>query len=191
MVSFNCDACNDVVKKPKLDQHHNQRCGSSFTCLDCSLTFYTPNEWKPHNTCISEAQKYERSVYRGEKGNKQKPANANGNGNGNGNTVAEKRKHDQEAEKADKEEVKEKKEKKNKNKKSKTEEQPPKAAKEVETTLQSRLTQVVKSSGSSLSLAKVVEQLSKSEKETDEKKLRKEVLKNIIVDDKGQLSWSS
>lgn len=36
-------ACNDTVKKPKLDQH-SQRCKASFTCLDCSTTFNTPSE---------------------------------------------------------------------------------------------------------------------------------------------------
>ncbi|KAG8864492.1 hypothetical protein FRB96_004995 [Tulasnella sp. 330] len=52
MVSFQCD-----VKKPKLDSH---RCHCSFTCLDCSTTFFTPAEWKPHSTCITESQKYKK-----------------------------------------------------------------------------------------------------------------------------------
>lgn len=66
MVSFNCDGCGDVVKKPKLLQHFN-RCYAPVTCLDCSQQFNNPNEFKSHNTCVSEAEKYERSVYRGPK----------------------------------------------------------------------------------------------------------------------------
>ncbi|KAJ1035611.1 hypothetical protein NDA18_000388 [Ustilago nuda] len=66
MVSFNCDGCGDVVKKPKLQQHFN-RCYAAVTCLDCSQQFHFPNEFKGHNTCISEAEKYERSLYRGPK----------------------------------------------------------------------------------------------------------------------------
>ncbi|GAC98375.1 hypothetical protein PHSY_005969 [Pseudozyma hubeiensis SY62] len=66
MVSFNCDGCGDVVKKPKLQQHYN-RCYAPVTCLDCSMQFNSPNEFKSHNSCVSEAEKYERSVYRGPK----------------------------------------------------------------------------------------------------------------------------
>ncbi|ETW81090.1 hypothetical protein HETIRDRAFT_410215, partial [Heterobasidion irregulare TC 32-1] len=66
MVSFQCDACSDVVKKPKLDQHHS-RCFSSFTCIDCSTTFAGPAQYKGHTTCISEAEKYQKSLYKGPK----------------------------------------------------------------------------------------------------------------------------
>lgn len=66
MVSFNCDGCGDVVKKPKLLQHYS-RCYAPVTCLDCSQQFNNPNEFKSHNTCVSEAEKYERTVYRGPK----------------------------------------------------------------------------------------------------------------------------
>lgn len=66
MVSFNCDGCGDVVKKPKLLQHYN-RCYAPVTCLDCSKQFNSPNEFKAHNSCVSEAEKYERTVYRGVK----------------------------------------------------------------------------------------------------------------------------
>lgn len=76
MVSFNCDGCGDVVKKPKLLQHFN-RCYAPVTCLDCSQQFNSPNEFKTHNTCVSEAEKYERSVYRGPK--HQQPAISTGN----------------------------------------------------------------------------------------------------------------
>ncbi|EPQ57007.1 hypothetical protein GLOTRDRAFT_9264, partial [Gloeophyllum trabeum ATCC 11539] len=59
--------CSDVVKKPKLDQH-GARCQSSFTCVDCHTTFYKPTEWKGHTTCISEAEKYQKALYKGPKG---------------------------------------------------------------------------------------------------------------------------
>ncbi|KAF9444001.1 hypothetical protein P691DRAFT_839249 [Macrolepiota fuliginosa MF-IS2] len=64
MVSFQCHNCGDVVKKPKLDQHHS-RCHGGFDCIDCSTTFNTPAEYKSHTSCISEAEKYQKSVYKG------------------------------------------------------------------------------------------------------------------------------
>ncbi|KAH9963899.1 hypothetical protein BC827DRAFT_99706 [Russula dissimulans] len=66
MVSFQCDTCTDVVKKPKLDRHYGQ-CRSSFTCIDCSKTFRGPAEWKAHTSCITEAEKYQKSLYKGPK----------------------------------------------------------------------------------------------------------------------------
>lgn len=59
-------ACGDVVKKPKLDQHHG-RCHAGFDCIDCSVTFNTPSEYKSHTLCISEAEKYQKSLYKGPK----------------------------------------------------------------------------------------------------------------------------
>lgn len=59
-------ACTDVVKKPKLDNHYGQ-CRSSFTCIDCSSTFAGPVEWKVHTSCITEAEKYQKSMYKGPK----------------------------------------------------------------------------------------------------------------------------
>ncbi|EJD03068.1 uncharacterized protein FOMMEDRAFT_168139 [Fomitiporia mediterranea MF3/22] len=70
MVSFQCDACQDVVKKPKLDAH-SYRCYSSFTCVDCSKTFHTSAEWKGHTSCISEAEKYQKGLYKGKKNKQQ------------------------------------------------------------------------------------------------------------------------
>ncbi|KAI9507494.1 hypothetical protein F5148DRAFT_1204797 [Russula earlei] len=73
MVSFQCDACTDVVKKPKLDRHYGQ-CRSSFTCIDCSATFPGPADWKVHTSCITEAEKYQKSLYKGPK-TEQQPSN--------------------------------------------------------------------------------------------------------------------
>lgn len=66
MVSFSCEVCNDTVLKKKLDGH-KQRCrGAYFTCIDCSTTF-SGNDYKQHTSCISEAEKYEKSLYKGNK----------------------------------------------------------------------------------------------------------------------------
>ncbi|KDQ55890.1 hypothetical protein JAAARDRAFT_107427, partial [Jaapia argillacea MUCL 33604] len=58
--------CSDVVKKPKVDAH-SQQCHSPFTCIDCSTTFYGPAQWKSHTSCISEAEKYQKGLYKGPK----------------------------------------------------------------------------------------------------------------------------
>ncbi|KAG9011514.1 hypothetical protein FRB90_007172 [Tulasnella sp. 427] len=78
MVSFQCDGCGDVIKKPKLDSHS---CKSSFTCLDCNKTFHTPADWKPHTTCISEDQKYQKSVYKPKQPQQRNNANQRGGWN--------------------------------------------------------------------------------------------------------------
>ncbi|CAD1807901.1 LYAR-type C2HC zinc finger family protein [Candida parapsilosis] len=66
MVSFSCEVCNDTVVKKKLGQHQ-QRCrGAYFTCIDCSTTFHN-NDHDKHTSCISEAEKYEKSLYKGKK----------------------------------------------------------------------------------------------------------------------------
>ncbi|WWC69443.1 uncharacterized protein I206_103382 [Kwoniella pini CBS 10737] len=76
MVSFQCDACADTVKKPKLDQHRN-RCRASFTCLDCSTTFNSPGEYKSHTSCVTEAEKYQGALYKGPKKNGQPQPSSN------------------------------------------------------------------------------------------------------------------
>jgi cell growth-regulating nucleolar protein len=58
--------CGDVVKKPKLDQHRTQ-CHGGFDCIDCSTTFNSPAEYKGHTSCISEAEKYQKGLYKGPK----------------------------------------------------------------------------------------------------------------------------
>ncbi|KNZ64478.1 UPF0743 protein [Puccinia sorghi] len=58
---------------------HSMRCRASVTCLDCSTTFNGPASWKPHTTCISEAQKYQKSLYQAPKN--KKPNNSNNNNN--------------------------------------------------------------------------------------------------------------
>jgi hypothetical protein len=58
--------CCDTVKKPKLLQHYGQ-CHSSFSCIDCSATFHTPAEFSKHTSCVSEAEKYQKKLYKGPK----------------------------------------------------------------------------------------------------------------------------
>lgn len=66
MVSFSCEVCNDTVVKKKLEQHQ-QRCrGAYFSCIDCSVTFHD-NDHRQHTSCISEAEKYEKGLYKGKK----------------------------------------------------------------------------------------------------------------------------
>ncbi|EMC91281.1 hypothetical protein BAUCODRAFT_39444 [Baudoinia panamericana UAMH 10762] len=68
MVSFSCENCGDVLTKKKLDPHRNQCRGATYTCLDCMVHFYG-TDYRAHTSCISEAQKYQGSLYR-EKDNK-------------------------------------------------------------------------------------------------------------------------
>lgn len=63
MVSF-CCTCQDIMTKGKLDKHRMQcREYQSFTCIDCSTEFYGM-DYKAHTQCISEAQKYQKSLYK-------------------------------------------------------------------------------------------------------------------------------
>jgi len=74
MVSFQCHSCGDVVKKPKLDQHRT-RCHGGFDCIDCSTTFNSPAEYKGHTSCISEAEKYQKGLYKGPRMGESAPKN--------------------------------------------------------------------------------------------------------------------
>ncbi|TPX33582.1 hypothetical protein SmJEL517_g03564 [Synchytrium microbalum] len=70
MVSFSCEVCQETLKKAKLDQHFNKCPNAQFTCIDCSVTFYG-NAYKLHTSCISEDQKYQKSLYKPKKGSAQ------------------------------------------------------------------------------------------------------------------------
>lgn len=62
MVYFECSACNETIKKPKLAKHL-LTCGSHWvSCIDCSKVFAW-NEFESHTSCISEAQKYQGKLY--------------------------------------------------------------------------------------------------------------------------------
>ncbi|KAI8930344.1 hypothetical protein BC831DRAFT_4206 [Entophlyctis helioformis] len=78
MVSFVCEVCQETIKKPKLDQHFNRCPYAQFSCVDCSTTFHG-DEYRTHTSCISEAEKYEKTVYKGPKtGNQASQAKNNG-----------------------------------------------------------------------------------------------------------------
>ncbi|KIW83090.1 hypothetical protein Z517_02333 [Fonsecaea pedrosoi CBS 271.37] len=63
MVSFQCEACGDVLTKKKLDPHRNQCRGAVFTCIDCMTTFQGTS-YRAHTSCITEDQKYQGALYR-------------------------------------------------------------------------------------------------------------------------------
>lgn len=67
MVSFYCDGCGDVIKKPKVPNHIIRcRRSYSFSCIDCNKVF-KGEEFKAHTSCISEAEKYQGKLYKGPK----------------------------------------------------------------------------------------------------------------------------
>ncbi|KAF9923602.1 hypothetical protein FBU30_006378 [Linnemannia zychae] len=85
MVSFVCDTCQETIKKPKLDQHFNRCPYAQFSCIDCSVSFQG-TEYRSHTSCISEAEKYQKALYRGPKkgGHQNNGKNQNTNNNNKG-----------------------------------------------------------------------------------------------------------
>ncbi|KAI2494946.1 hypothetical protein MHU86_19591 [Fragilaria crotonensis] len=65
MVVFSCDGCGEVLKKQQVDAHA-ARCRScaSVSCADCAVHFFG-DDYRTHTTCMTEAERYEKSVYRG------------------------------------------------------------------------------------------------------------------------------
>ena len=58
MVSFNCNRCGDVVKKPKV-QSHAAQCGTpGYSCVDCMQQFDL-RTIDAHRQCVSETDKYQ------------------------------------------------------------------------------------------------------------------------------------
>ncbi|CAB5358611.1 unnamed protein product [Rhizophagus irregularis] len=74
MVSFSCDSCADIVRKPKTQQHLSRCPNAQFTCIDCNTTFHG-NNFIRHTSCISEAEKYQKSLYKVHKKGKQDTPN--------------------------------------------------------------------------------------------------------------------
>jgi len=64
MVFFVCEHCNETVKKNQVDKHV-LKCRNCYavTCVDCSQTFYG-NDYINHIICITEAEKYEKTLYK-------------------------------------------------------------------------------------------------------------------------------
>uniref|UniRef100_M4B9V3 Zinc finger C2H2 LYAR-type domain-containing protein n=1 Tax=Hyaloperonospora arabidopsidis (strain Emoy2) TaxID=559515 RepID=M4B9V3_HYAAE len=67
MVFFVCEGCNETVKKNKVDMHAS-RCRNCWavSCVDCSVVF-EGNDYAAHTSCMSEAEKYEKSLFTGNK----------------------------------------------------------------------------------------------------------------------------
>lgn len=59
MVSFSCDLCQDVCTKAKVDRHFARCRTGSMSCIDCGVEF-DRRTIKPHTSCVTEAEKYER-----------------------------------------------------------------------------------------------------------------------------------
>ena len=68
MVSFTCQACQETVKKNKVDAHC-RKCRACWvlTCLDCNKDF-AGEAFREHVRCISEAEKYQGKLFKGVKG---------------------------------------------------------------------------------------------------------------------------
>ncbi|KAL7542754.1 hypothetical protein ACHAXR_012822 [Thalassiosira sp. AJA248-18] len=73
MVFFCCDGCGETFKKAKVD-FHAAKCRECYavSCVDCSLSFpgvtslaSIIDEYRNHTSCISEAERYEKTIYRG------------------------------------------------------------------------------------------------------------------------------
>lgn len=67
MVFFVCEGCNETLKKNQVQKHANKcRQCHAVSCVDCSTTFYG-DTFEAHISCISEAEKYEGSIYKAKK----------------------------------------------------------------------------------------------------------------------------
>ena len=57
----------------KNTEKHYYRCPNAYyTCIDCSKTFEDGVSYKNHTSCISEDEKYQKALYKGNKKQKQK-----------------------------------------------------------------------------------------------------------------------
>eukprot|EP00924_Labyrinthula_sp_SR-Ha-C_P006461 maker-scaffold_120-snap-gene-0.5-mRNA-1 protein AED:0.00 eAED:0.00 QI:64/1/1/1/1/1/2/141/245 len=67
MVFFVCNGCNSSLRKKQVE-NHSYKCesGALYSCVDCSQEFDSYS-YRKHTTCISEAEKYEGKLYKGNK----------------------------------------------------------------------------------------------------------------------------
>jgi len=65
MLFFCCDGCGETFKKAKVDAHA-AKCRECYavSCVDCSQSF-PGDDYRTHTSCISEAERYEKTIYRG------------------------------------------------------------------------------------------------------------------------------
>ena len=71
---FTCFACGETLKKSAVDRH-SQSCKACWiiVCVDCNTRF-EGGAYAAHTTCISEAEKYEKTAFKGAgKGGKRDP----------------------------------------------------------------------------------------------------------------------
>uniref|UniRef100_A0A7S3LHL2 Zinc finger C2H2 LYAR-type domain-containing protein n=1 Tax=Aplanochytrium stocchinoi TaxID=215587 RepID=A0A7S3LHL2_9STRA len=63
MVSFICDACQETIRKPKVESHcYKCRACWVLSCVDCGKRF-EGEAYASHTSCISEAEKYQGKLY--------------------------------------------------------------------------------------------------------------------------------
>ncbi|EEB05398.1 hypothetical protein SJAG_00410 [Schizosaccharomyces japonicus yFS275] len=182
MVSFSCEVCADIVKKPKLDQHVSRCRGAYFTCIDCNTTFQG-TEYRAHSSCMTEAQRYQKSLYRPTKKEAKKLAAQKQQETGTTNSNTQKRKAESEKENSAPASEKESKKSKKDDDSNKTD-KPEKSSKDSK--LSSRFAELC--SESDVSLYKLLKKLNKKDK--DGKKIdSKTVLEQLVAkkDSKGQL----
>ena len=69
MVVFTCNACGVSVKKNRVDKHWQTECPGCevLSCMDCGKDFYG-DEYVTHTSCVTEAEKYQGVLFKGEKG---------------------------------------------------------------------------------------------------------------------------
>lgn len=76
MVFFVCETCNETMKKNQVEKHvYKCRQCKAVTCVDCSQTFYG-DDYIEHITCVSEAEKYEKTLYKPKANTKLNPQDA-------------------------------------------------------------------------------------------------------------------
>lgn len=73
MVFFTCNACGQSIKKNRVEKHWQSECPRCevLSCMDCGKDFYG-DEYIEHTSCITEAEKYQGSLFKGEKGGQSK-----------------------------------------------------------------------------------------------------------------------
>lgn len=63
MPVFICEACNETLKKNKVDEH-SWKCRGCWilSCMDCNKRF-EGEAYKEHTTCVTEAERYQGHLY--------------------------------------------------------------------------------------------------------------------------------
>ncbi|KAH3900761.1 related to UPF0743 protein YCR087C-A [Saccharomycodes ludwigii] len=74
MVTFNCEVCNETVPKKSTEKHYYRCPNAYYTCIDCNKTFDDGVSYTKHIQCITEDEKYQKSLYKGN-GKKEKKKN--------------------------------------------------------------------------------------------------------------------